>query len=57
MKRWAIVGLSVLLLVVFCGLVDAGQPFKGKKITVSVNAGGRKASSSGDLYEWRDKWQ
>jgi len=58
MKRCAIVGLSVVLLVVFCGLANAGeQPFKGKKLTVSVNAGGRKASNSGDLYEWREKWE
>ena len=59
MKKWWIACTVLILVAVLTMPAMAGeaQPFKGRKITVSAGAGGRKAGVSGDLYEWREKWQ
>ena len=59
MKKWWIACTVLILVAVLSMPAMAGQaqPFKGRKITVSAGAAGRKAGVSGDLYEWREKWQ
>ncbi len=57
MKRWLMGSICIVLVVFLTGLAIADQPFKGKTITVSCNAAGRKAGVSGDLYEWREEWE